>query len=291
MRIKRGIGDVIFDSINTIVLILIAFAMLFPFWHVLVSSVLPYDIAIQSSFHLFPEKMTFSAYAYIFSSESLMSSLMVSLIVTVTGTLYQLVITTCAAFAMTKKSMPGRRLFFGIFLMTMFFNGGLIANYLLMQKLNLLNNILVLILPFGMSTYNMIIVKTFFEALPKEMEESARIDGASTFRLFINIILPLSVPVIATFSLFFAVDLWNGWYNAMIYINDKDKWPFIMLLRDILIKNNVDSMSSNYVNRNYMVGDSIKMAVIIVSVVPIMIIYPFVQKYFVKGIMIGAVKE
>lgn len=291
MHAKRGFGDYIFDSINTVLLILIALAMLFPFWHVLVGSVLPYEVAIQSSFHIIPEKVTFAAYRYIFSSESLMSSLGVSFAVTVTGTLYQLVITTCAAFALTKKTLPGRKIFFGVFLVTMFFNGGLIANYLLMQKLHLLNNILVLILPFGLSTYNMIIVKTFFEALPPEMEESARIDGASTFRVFVNIILPLSVPVIATFSLFFAVDLWNGWYNAMIYINDKNKWPFIMLLRDILINNNTDSMGSNYVNRDYIVGDSIKMAVIIVSVVPIVVIYPFVQKYFVKGIMIGAVKE
>ena len=264
--------------------------MLAPFWHVVVRSVLPYDEAIKSSFVLFPKKTTFEAYKYILRSERFVSSLGISFIVTVTGTVYQLAMTTFAAFALTKKTLPGRKLFFTMFIVTMFFNGGLIANYLLMRGLKMINNVLVLILPFGISCYNMLIIKSFFEGLPSDMEESARIDGADTFRVFFSIILPLSIPVVATFALFFAVDRWNGWYNAMIYINDKSKWPFVMVLREILISNDTESMQSNYVNQEYMVGDSIKMAAVIVSIFPVMIIYPFIQKYFVKGVTLGAVK-
>lgn len=287
---RKSLGDNIFDIVNTVILILIGLSMLAPFWHVVVRSILPYDEAIKSSFVLFPKRTTFEAYKYILNSERFVSSLGISFIVTVTGTVYQLVMTTFAAFALTKKTLPGRKIFFAMFIITMFFNGGLIANYLLMRGLKMINNVLVLILPFGISCYNMLIIKSFFEGLPPDMEESARVDGADTFRVFFSIILPLSIPVVATFALFFAVDRWNGWYNAMIYINDKSKWPFVMVLREILISSDKESMQSNYVNQEYMVGDSIKMAAVIVSIFPVMIIYPFIQKYFVKGVTLGAVK-
>lgn len=287
---RRSIGDIIFDSVNTVLLIIVALIMLLPFYYVIVRSLLPYDLAVQSAFTLFPKRVTFEAYKYILSSSKFVSSLGISAFVTVIGTVYQLFVTIFASYAIAKKSLPGRKLFFALFLITMFFNGGLIANYLLMRGLHLINSVWSLIAPFGFSCYNMLIMKSFFEGIPADLEESASIDGANTFRILFSIIMPLSVPVIATFALFFAVDRWNGWYNAMIYINDKSKWPFVMILREILISSDTESVGSAYVSSEYVVGDSIKMAVVIVSVLPVAIIYPFIQKYFVKGVTLGAVK-
>jgi putative aldouronate transport system permease protein len=289
MILKRGIGNRAFDCINYTLIFLVMLVTVYPFWHVLIASLLPYDIAIQSNFYLWPKKVTFSAYEYIFSADRFVSSLGVSVVTTVARTLYQLAMTVCAAYAFTRKDLPGKKFLMMIFILTMFFNGGIIANYIWRKQLHLLNNLLVMIIPFGVSCYNMVIIKNFFESLPSELEEAAQIDGANNFQVFFKVAIPLSVPVISTFTLFFAVDSWNEWYSAMIYMTDKSKWPFTMLLRDILIESNTE-VSSNHVSSDYLLGDSIKMASIVVSVVPIMIIYPFVQKYFAKGMMVGAVK-
>lgn len=289
MIFKKGIGNRAFDCINYTLIFLVMLVTVYPFWHVLIASLLPYDIAIQSNFYLWPKKVTFSAYEYIFSADRFVSSLGVSVVTTVARTLYQLAMTVCAAYAFTRKDLPGKKFLMMIFILTMFFNGGIIANYIWRKQLHLLNNLLVMIIPFGVSCYNMVIIKNFFESLPSELEEAAQIDGANNFQVFFKVAIPLSVPVISTFTLFFAVDSWNEWYSAMIYMTDKSKWPFTMLLRDILIESNTE-VSSNHVSSDYLLGDSIKMASIVVSVVPIMIIYPFVQKYFAKGMMVGAVK-
>lgn len=289
MIFKKGIGNRAFDCINYTLIFLVMLVTVYPFWHVLIASLLPYDIAIQSNFYLWPKKVTFSAYEYIFSADRFVSSLGVSVVTTVARTLYQLAMTVCAAYAFTRKDLPGKKFLMMIFILTMFFNGGIIANYIWRKQLHLINNLLVMIIPFGVSCYNMIIIKNFFESLPAELEEAAQIDGASNFQVFFRIAIPLSIPVISTFTLFFAVDSWNEWYSAMIYMTDKSKWPFTMLLRDILIESNTE-VSTNHVSSDYLLGDSVKMASIVVSVVPIMIIYPFVQKYFAKGMMVGAVK-
>lgn len=289
MILKKGIGNRVFDCINYTLIFFIMLVTVYPFWHVLVASLLPYDIAIQSDFYLWPKEITFSAYTYIFSAERFVSSLGVSIITTVSRTIYQLAMTVFAAYAFTHKDLPGKKALMMIFVLTMFFNGGIIANYIWRKQLHLINNLLVMIIPFGVSCYNMIIIKNFFESLPAELEEAAQIDGASNFQVFFRIAIPLSIPVISTFTLFFAVDSWNEWYSAMIYMTDKSKWPFTMLLRDILIESNTE-VSTNHVSSDYLLGDSVKMASIVVSVVPIMIIYPFVQKYFAKGMMVGAVK-
>lgn len=289
MIFKKGIGNRAFDCINYTLIFMVMLVTVYPFWHVLIASLLPYDIAIQSNFYLWPKKVTFSAYEYIFSADRFVSSLGVSVVTTVARTLYQLAMTVCAAYAFTRKDLPGKKFLMMIFILTMFFNGGIIANYIWRKQLHLLNNLLVMIIPFGVSCYNMVIIKNFFESLPSELEEAAQIDGANNFQVFFKVAIPLSVPVISTFTLFFAVDSWNEWYSAMIYMTDKSKWPFTMLLRDILIESNTE-VSSNHVSSDYLLGDSIKMASIVVSVVPIMIIYPFVQKYFAKGMMVGAVK-
>ena len=288
---KHSKGENIFNIFNIAFMALLALITLYPFWHVLMTSVMTYSELLKSNIRLFTLKPDFSAYAYIFSNESLLNGLNISVITTIAGTAYQLFMTGTLAFALSKPDLPGRKfmLFFVIF--TMFFGGGLIPYYLLIKNLGLIDNLLVLVVPGAISTYNLIIVKTFFENIPKDLEESAIIDGAGYIRVFFWIIIPLSLPIIATIGLFSAVGQWNNWFTSMLYLNKKSSWPLALVLRDMLINDPAQSKGSSAVNKAFMLGESIKMAVVIVSVVPVMVIYPFVQKYFVKGVMLGSVKS
>ncbi|MFD0714298.1 carbohydrate ABC transporter permease [Paenibacillus sp. GCM10027626] len=291
MQISRSKGEKLFDLANYTVLLIISIVMLYPFWHVLVRSVMSYDEAIQSGLHLFPQTISLEAYKYVFSNGGLLKGIYVSVFVTVGGTLYQLLITAMTSYALTIKELPGRNVIIIMIIVTMFFGGGLIPYYLLIKNLGLIDNLLVMILPAAISTYNMIVMKSFMDNLPKELEESAMIDGAGYFRILFTLILPLSVPVLATIGLFIAVGQWNNWFTAMLFLNDQDMWPLALILRDILVDNNTElTRQTGYVSESYLLGDSIKMAVVIISVIPILAIYPFIQKYFVKGVMIGSLK-
>ncbi|SDS86202.1 carbohydrate ABC transporter membrane protein 2, CUT1 family [Paenibacillaceae bacterium GAS479] len=282
----------IFDVANIVFLLLLAIVTLYPFWHVLVGSVLPYEEAIKSGFNLFPTKWTFEAYEYVFSKDTIPQSLLVSVFVTVLGTLYQLFITAITAYPLIKHDLPGRSAIFLFMVFTMFFSGGLIPYYLLIKNLGLINHLAVMIIPAALSMYNMIVLKTFFQSIPVELEESAKMDGAGYMTIFFRIILPLSIPSLATIGLFIAVGQWNNWYQPMLFLNDKDQWPLAMLLRDILINNNTNTTASaSAVNEQFMLADTIKNAIVMISVIPIIIVYPFIQKHFVKGVMIGSIKS
>ncbi|OXM14402.1 carbohydrate ABC transporter permease [Paenibacillus herberti] len=282
----------IFDAVNIVFLALLAIITLYPFWHVLVGSVLPYEEAIKSSFNLFPTKWTFEAYEYIFSKDTILQSLLVSVLVTVLGTLYQLFITAITAYPLIKQDLPGRSAIFLFMVFTMFFSGGLIPYYLLIKNLGMVNSLAVMIIPAALSMYNMIVLKTFFQSIPVELEESAKMDGAGYMTVFFRIILPLSIPSLATIGLFIAVGQWNNWYQPMLFLNDKDLWPLAMVLRDILINNNTNATASfSAMNEQFMLADTIKYAIVMVSVIPIIIVYPFIQKHFVKGVMIGSIKS
>ncbi|MDG0812259.1 carbohydrate ABC transporter permease [Cohnella rhizosphaerae] len=221
-----------------------------------------------------------------------MRSILVSLFVTVAGTLYQLFVTAITAYPLIKHDLPGRSAIFLFIIFTMFFGGGLIPYYLLIKNLGLVNSLAVMIIPAAISTYNMIVLKTFFQNIPIELEESAKMDGAGYMKIFFRIILPLSVPALATIALFIAVGQWNNWYTPMLFLNDKEIWPLAMVLRDILINNNMElTRGGSFVSEEFMLGDTIKNAVVIVSVVPIIVVYPFIQKHFVKGVMIGSIKS
>jgi ABC-type sugar transport system, permease component len=287
-----GLSGKIFDFANILVLILLAIITLYPFWHVLVGSVLPYELAVKSGINLFPTKWTFEAYGYVFSKNTILQSLLVSLFVTVLGTLYQLFITAITAYPLIKQDLPGRSIIVLFMVFTMFFSGGLIPYYLLIKNLGLVNHIAVMIIPAALSMYNMIVLKTFFQSIPLELEESAKMDGAGYLTIFFRIILPLSIPSMTTIGLFIAVGQWNNWYQPMLFLNDKEMWPLAMLLRDILINNNTNiTASASAVNEQFMLADTIKDAIVMVSVIPIVIVYPFIQKHFVKGVMIGSIKS
>lgn len=292
MTLKRSIGEKIFDSINLILLFLVALLTLYPFWSVLVTSLVPYSESIKNSIHIIPIKITFAAYSYVFQSNRIINGFLCSIYITVGATFYQLLITSMAAYGLTKKDLPGRNLFFLLIIITMFFNGGLIPYYLLVKSLGLVNRLLVMIIPFGINTFHLLILKTFFNGIPNEMEESAKIDGMGFFRIFFSIIVPLSVPVLTTIGLFVAVAQWNNWYTPLIFINDRNKWPLAIILQEILINNDMNLLKAGILsNKDPVLMKSRKMSVVIVSIVPIIIIYPFIQKYFVKGMMIGAVKS
>ena len=283
----------LFDILLTIMLLLLAFVTLYPFWYVLVKSLLPMEVALADKFALWPEKVSFDAYRYVFSSKELTGGFAVSVFVTASVIVYQLAVTSLAAFALSKKDLPYRKLIFGYVIVTMFFGGGLIPYYLQIKRLGLIDNMLVLILPHGITAYNLIIMKSFFENLPQELQEAATIDGAGYVRIFTQICLPLSGAVLATIGLFVGVGAWNNWYPAMLYLNDRTKWPIAMFLREILINSSteISGADSAILSDSFMLSESIKMAVIIVSMIPIILVYPFVQKFFVKGVMLGAVKS
>lgn len=289
---STSLSGKIFDGFNILFLLFMAAITLYPFWHVLVGSVLPYEESIKSGFHLIPRKLSFEAYEYVFSKDTLVRSLIVSVFVTAAGALYQLFITAITAYPLIKQDLPGRTAIFLFIIFTMFFGGGLIPYYLLIKTLGLVNSLAVMIVPAALSVYNMVVLKTFFQNIPKELEESATIDGAGYMTVFARIVLPLSVPALATIGLFVAVGQWNNWYVPMLFLNDKGLWPLAMVLRDILINNNMElTRGGSFVSQEFMLADTIKSAIVVVSVVPIIAVYPFIQKHFVKGVMIGSIKS
>lgn len=207
----------------------------------------------------------------------------------VAGTSINIVATCMAAYVLSRKQLKLRRFFTLLFIFTMYFNGGLIPNYLLIKDLGMINSRLALIIPGAVSTFNLMIMITGFEGIPQALEESARIDGANDWVILFKIIMPLAKPTIMVIMLYYAVGHWNSWFNAMIYIRDADKMPLQMFLRDILTRSQLGAMAGQMEVED--VGQTIKYATIIVSTVPILCVYPFIQKHFVKGVMVGAVKE
>lgn len=288
---KKTTGEIIFSTLNYTLLILLAIITLYPFWHVLVGSLLPYSEAVKSTIRIFPTKITLDAYKYILSTIEVIRSFGVSIFVTLTTTVYQILVTAMISYVLTKKDLPGRNLIFNLILITMFFGGGLVPYYLLIKNLGMIDNILVLIIPYAVNTWWIFVLKTFFNTLPMEIEESAKIDGAGYMRVFFQIILPLSLPSLSAVALFTSVDKWNEWFAPMIFLNDSTKWPLTLVLRDILVKSSTDMIGTGFNSKSFMSQENIKMGVIMVSIIPILMVYPLVQKNFVKGVMIGAVKS
>jgi len=292
MVIDKSRGAKLFEAANTVFLCLTVALTLYPFWSVLVMSLMPYSEAIKTSFYLFPTRVTLDAYRYIMASDRLIRGLGYSVYVTVLLVFYQLWITSMAAYGFTKKDLPGRNALLTLIIITMFFGGGLIPYYLLVKAVGLVDSLWVMVIPAGVNTFHLILIKSFIGSIPSEMEESAIIDGAGFFRIFRSIIVPLSSSVLATVGLFIAVGQWNNWYTPLIFINDREKWPLAMLLREILINNQTGYLQPGFmVNRDIVLIRSVKMGVVIVSIVPIILVYPFIQRYFVKGVMIGAIKS
>jgi putative aldouronate transport system permease protein len=286
-------------SISNIAIILLlglcALATVFPFYQTLVLSFSTILDKKAGGVIWFPKSIDFSAYKYIFMEGKVTSGMIISIIVTMLGTLVSMIVTTAGAYALSKKAMPGRNLIFTGVIFTMFFSGGLIPFYLTIQKLGLQNNLLVMILPAAVNAFNLILMKNFFGTISPALEESAKIDGANDLSILIRIVIPVSLPIMATISLFYAVDRWNEWWLPMLFINDTSLQPLQLVLRDAItnlsqtLTSTTGAQLAAGVQKVY--ADSAKAAMIIVSAVPILMVYPFVQKYFNAGIMIGSIKE
>ena len=288
------VGSRVFDTLNYIILTLVAATTILPFVYIIAASfATEYEINTRPLF-FFPRDVSFSAYEYIFSSNKILRGFGNSVFITVAGTGINLFFTVTMAYAISKQRLRGRNFFLNLVIISMFFSGGMIPGYIVVANvLKLKNTYWSVLLPGAISAYNMMIVKNFFQGIPQELEESASIDGCNDVGVLIRIVLPLSLPVLATFGLFYAVGHWNSYFSAMIYMTSTpEKWPLQVLLREIIIlatgsAGDMSNMDPEFVKPP---EQSVKMAVIVVSTVPIMCVYPFLQKYFVKGVMVGALK-
>ena len=243
----------------------------------------------NSGLLLKPLGFSLNAYKKVFVNPSIYSGYLNTIFYVTAGTMINILATCMAAYVLSRKQFMLRRFLTILFIFTMYFNGGLIPSYLLIKDLGLINSRLSLILPGAVSTFNLMIMITGFEGIPQSLEESARIDGAGDWTILFRIIMPLAKPTIMVILLYYAVGHWNSWFNAMIYLRDAQKMPIQIFLRDILTRSQLGAMTGQTDVED--VGQTIKYATIIVSTVPILCIYPFIQKHFVKGVMIGAVKE
>ena len=287
-------GSRIFDVCNYLFVTLVAFTTILPFIYIIGASfATEYEIATRPMFFI-PQDVSLNAYRYIFSSNKILRGFGNSIFITVCGTAINLFFTVTMAYALSKTRLRGRNFFLNMVIFSMFFSGGMIPGYIVIANiLNLKNTFWSVLLPGAISAYNLMIVKNFFQGIPQELEESASIDGCTDLGVLWKIVLPLSLPVLATFGLFYAVGHWNAYFGAMIYMTGaKEKWPLQVLLRELIIMSNgtagdMANMDPEFVKPP---EQSVKMAVIVVSTVPIMCVYPFLQKYFVKGVMVGALK-
>lgn len=288
---RQSIGSRIFDSFNYVFLSLFAIVTVLPFIHIVAVSLSSAQAYGAKDFILWPHGFSLDAYEYLFSTDMLTRSLLVTVFITVGGTIVNLVFTLTMAYSLAKHQLLGRRTIMLLVIFSMLFSGGMIPTYLVVKELHLLDTYWALLLPGAISAFNMIIIKNFFQQLPPGLEESAKIDGANDLGVLFRIVIPLSMPVIATFTLFYAVGHWNTFFNAIIYINDASMRPIQVFLRQIVILSEQLGSTDDFdATAIVTLSQSIKMAVIVAATLPILLVYPFLQKYFVKGIMLGSLK-
>ncbi|WP_088104079.1 carbohydrate ABC transporter permease [Halalkalibacter urbisdiaboli] len=285
-------GEKIFLYCNYFFMCLLIIIMLFPFWYLVMGSLSDAKLAAGGGLFLLPAGFSLDAYKAILQNGSFLSSFKTTVIVTVAGTLFGTFFTATTAYAISKKRLRGAGFVSFLILFTMLFNGGLIPNYLLIKELGMMNTLWALILPNMINAFNIFVMRSFFKGIPEELEEAAKIDGANDLFIFFRIILPLSKPVLATIGLFIAVFYWNDFFSTILYITDKDKWQLQAVLRD-MISNTAQMMKATGTGMGAQQSISeftVRMASIVVATLPILVVYPFLQKYFAKGAMIGSIK-
>jgi putative aldouronate transport system permease protein len=281
----------IFDIVIITCVALFVLFCLAPFLHVIAVSLSSNRAITSGEVTIFPIEVNWNAYVKVFSDNSMIHSLVFTIILTVATTLLCMLFTIAAAYPLTKGNLKGRKFFMYVIIITMFFSGGIIPEYLLMRDLHLIDSAWALILPGLVSPFNLIILISFFNNIPPSLEESAEIDGSSHFRTLLSIVLPLSMPVMATLALFYAVGRWNGFQDSLMYINNPDLYPLQLKLFQMVQNNMVTELTQmEGANRTQLTPESLKAATVIFATVPILIVYPWLQKYFVSGVMLGAVK-
>ncbi|MEK8126589.1 carbohydrate ABC transporter permease [Paenibacillus filicis] len=292
MMIGRSWASRLFDGFNYTFLTLVSLVTIIPFIYIVSVSFAEPEEVLRRGFILFPTTFSLEGYKYIFSTDTMVHSLLVTVGITVVGTLINLLFTCLLAYPLSRQDFGGRQAMMMLIVFTMLFNGGILPTFLVVKSLGMIDSYLALLIPNAISAFNLIVVVSFFRQLPEGLEEAAKIDGCSDLGLLFRIVLPLSAPVLATFSLFYAVGHWNTFFNAILYINDAKMWPIQVWLRQIVILSQGGIGDSTSFDQNYIAPPPqiIKMAVIVVSTVPILLVYPFLQKHFAKGVMLGSVK-
>ena len=276
------------DIVICVILVIYSLLIIFPFWNAFVISIVSEKEYLRSNFLLWPHEIDLTAYQQVFTNNDLWSGFGITMILLIFGTTYQLFFTLITGYALSRNKWVGKNFVMNMIIVTMFFGGGMVPYYYLIKDLHMMNTIWVMIIPGAIDTFNMLLMRNYFASLPVEMEESAKIDGANDIIIFVKIFLPLSLPMLATIGLFFAVGNWNSWYNAMLFIPDnRNIWPLQMVLRTLISK-----LSSNIERPEYVESYSqgLTMASIFFTIVPMMCFYPFLQRFFVKGIVVGAIK-
>ena len=295
MAIKEPRGDRIFGAVVFVIVTLLMLIVLYPLIYVLSCSVSSPTAVGAGEVVLLPKGFTLMGYKRVFQEPDILLGYKNTLFYTLIGTAINLFVTVPAGYMLSKKEVPGRNLFMFLFTFTMLFSGGMIPSFLLVKSLHLYDTRAVLVILGAFSTYNCIICRTFFAALPHELEEAAAIDGCSTVRTFVQIVLPLSQALLGVMVLYFAVGHWNSYFNAMIYVNNEKYKPLQLILRRILIleqasANMMEGGGDEYAAEQFKLKELIKYSVIVVSSLPVLVLYPFLQKYFVQGVMIGSIK-
>ena len=295
MKRKKITQDTIVYFINYILLTVLLVVVLYPLIYIISCSFSSGDALMSGRVKLFPVDLTLQSYKAVFKYQSIWTGYRNSIIYAIVGTLISMVLTLFAAYPLSRDDFRGKKIFTVIILFTMMFSGGLIPTYLLVKNLDLMDTIWAVVLPGAVNAYNIIVARTFFaNTIPKELQEAAEMDGCTDFRFFVRIVIPLSTPIIAVLSRWVVVGLWNSYFGPMIYLNSQEKYPLQLVLRRILLLSQVNLNQSNIdpetIRKNQYLGEMLKYGTIIISTLPLMIVYPFVQKYFVKGVMIGSVK-
>lgn len=283
----RSGKDRLFDTLVVALLALVGFVAVFPLLFVVSVSLTPYEEVVKhGGFILLPKEITLAAYRHLLHTPAIPKAFYVNIFITVIGTLVNLLLTVLLAYPLSRKSLKGRSAFLFLIVLTMMFNGGMIPTYLVVQWTGLLNTVWAMIVPTAIATFNMLIIKTFLEGLPNELFESARMDGAGEWRVLFQIALPLAVPSLMTVGLFYMVSHWNEFFQAVLYVRSKDLQPLQVVVREILLA----SQSEVDVTDKPLPTLTMQMAAVVTASLPIIMVYPFIQKYFTKGMLIGAVK-
>lgn len=291
---KKSRADYLFDYANTTFFLIVLIAIMYPLYFMFISSISSPDSVNAGNVWIFPKDISFEGYLEIFSEHRIWRAYENSIFYTIAGTIVNVLLTVTAGYALSRKDLVGRNVFMIFFIVTMFFNGGLIPTYLLVKKMGMVNTVWALILPNAVSVFQLIIVRTFFQStISDELLEAAMMDGCSNTRFFFRIVVPLSLPIIAVIVLFNAVAHWNSYFNALIYIRSANLQPLQVVIREILIQNQVQQATNASIEElleQQKLAELVKYGVVIVSSLPVLVLYPFLQKYFVKGMMIGSVK-
>ncbi len=291
VKVKESTGYIVFKWFNTIIMILVCMATLYPFLYLVAQSFSSEEAITLGKVNLIPIGFNLETYKSVLAKGEFMHSYKNTLIYSVLGTILALVFSCCMAYPLSKKELKGYKILTKFVIFTMYFGGGLIPNYVLMMKLHLINHVAGFIIPSLLSTYYIILMKSFFADTPHELEEAGELDGLSPIGIFIRIVLPLSMPIIATMILFNAVGYWNNWYNAFLYLDKKEMWPVAYYLKTVISGASTSADPGEATAEKMQIAANIKSCSMVLMALPIICVYPFISKYYVEGMMLGGVKE